>query len=158
VLNAAIVIAVVSLAVVSLPWNKESVPILPPDKHGLFTADTPLGVADYLRTHDPPPSGRMLNAQEWGGFLEWATWPRHQVLLDGRIELHPNQVWFDYLDMVYPSAGWRTLFDQYDITYSVLNKSSEHDLIEDLRVDPGWGLNYEDDRAVVFSRLPSPGP
>ena len=40
----------------------------------------------------------------WGGYLEWATWPKHVVFVDGRFELHPSQVWFDYLDIVFPSA------------------------------------------------------
>jgi hypothetical protein len=151
--NALIVAGVVGLAVVALPWNKASVPILPPDKRGIFTGDTPVNVGDYLRTHDPPPTGRMLNAQEWGGYLEWAAWPRHQIFLDGRIELHPNQVWFDYLDIVFPSARWRALLAEYDISYLVLGKTDEADLIADLRVDPDWRLDYEDDLAVVFSRV-----
>jgi hypothetical protein len=95
----------------------------------------------------------MLNAQEWGGYLEWAAWPRHQIFLDGRIELHPNQVWFDYLDIVFPSARWRALLAEYDISYLVLGKTDEADLIVDLRVDPDWRLDYEDDLAVVFSRV-----
>ena len=57
------------------------------------------------------PAARMLNHQGWGGYLEWALWPRHTVFLDGRIELHPIDVWLDYVDLVLPSAGWQALFD-----------------------------------------------
>jgi hypothetical protein len=96
----------------------------------------------------------MLNAQAWGGYLEWAAWPRHQVFLDGRIELHPNQVWFDYLDVVFPSARWRALLDQYDISYLVLSKVDQADLIDDVRRDVAWRLDYEDDQAAVFLRSP----
>jgi hypothetical protein len=151
-LNALIVLGIVGLAIVSLPWNKVSVPILPPDKRGIFTEDTPVKLGDYLRTHNPPPTGKMLNAQAWGGYLEWAAWPRHQVFLDGRIELHPNQVWFDYLDIVFPSARWRTLLAQYEISYLVLSKLEQPDLLADVRSEPGWRLDYEDDLAVVFRR------
>jgi hypothetical protein len=152
ILNAVIVASIVGMAIASLPWNKTAIPILPPDKRGILGDDVPLRVGEYLRTHDPPPVGRMLNDQGWGGYLEWAAWPRHQVFLDGRIELHPNQVWFDYLDIVYPTARWRALVDQYEISYTVLNKLEEAELIADLHREPAWRLDYEDDQAVVFVR------
>jgi hypothetical protein len=156
-LNAAILAGVALLAVVSLPWFKASLPLLPADKRGLMTPDMPVGVAQYLQTHAPPSSGVLFNDQHWGGYLEWATWPTHQVFVDGRIELHPTQVWLDYLSIVFPSARWRQLVDQYGIGSMVLSKSDERDLVADLRRDPGWHLDYEDDQAVVFSRSTSSG-
>jgi hypothetical protein len=152
-LNGLLVAMCAALAIVSLPMFKTSIPILPADKQGMFTTDTPIAVGDYLATHNPPASGRMFNAQGWGGYLEWADWPRHQVFLDGRIELHPDQVWLDYLEIVFPTARWRELVDHYDITYFVLDKAEQKDLVADLRADPAtWYLDYEDDQAVVFSR------
>jgi hypothetical protein len=151
-LNAAILCLIAGLALSSLPWFKSSLSILPPDKRGLFSPDTPVAVGDYLRTHAPPNGGLFLNNQAWGGYLEWATWPTHRVLLDGRIELHPPRVWFDYLDIVFPSARWGRLVDQYGIGYAVLSKAEEGDLIADLRLDTGWRTDYEDDQAVVFER------
>jgi hypothetical protein len=150
--NALILAMVAVLAVVSLPWFKSAISILPADKRGLFSTDTPVGVGEYLQTHDPPNSGALLNNQSWGGYLEWATWPKHEVFLDGRIELHPPQVWFDYLDIVFPSARWRTLIDQYGIGYMVLSKYENADFITDLRAEPNWRVDYEDDLAVVLSR------
>jgi hypothetical protein len=157
-LNATILAMIAALAVVSLPWFKTSITILPADKRGILSPDTPVAVGAYLQTHDPPGSGLLLNDQSWGGYLEWAAWPKHEIFLDGRIELHPPQVWFDYLDIVFPSARWRALVDQYGIGYMVLSKAEEHALIDDLRIDPAWRLDYEDDLAVVFSRVtPSAG-
>jgi hypothetical protein len=150
--NAAILAMIAVLAVVSLPWFKSSITILPADKRGLFSPDTPVAVGEYLRTHEPPVDAVLLNDQGWGGYLEWAAWPKHEVFLDGRIELHPTQVWFDYLDIVFPSARWRSLLDQYGIGYMVWNKAEEPDLVADLRSDAAWHLDYEDDQAVVFSR------
>jgi hypothetical protein len=157
--NAFILGLVALLAVISLPWFKSSISILPADKRGIFSPDTPLAVGDYLRTHQPPNTGLMLNNQAWGGYLEWADFPLHRVLVDGRIELHPPQVWFDYLDIVFPSARWRSLIDQYGIGYAVLSRTEQADLVADLRTEPGWRLDYEDDLAVVFSRTtPSGAP
>ena len=150
--NAFILAMIGMLAIVSLPWFKSSVTFLPADKRGLFGSDTPVAVGEYLRTHDPPNAGVLLNTNSFGGYLEWAAWPRHTVFTDGRIELHPPQVWFDYLKIVFPSAHWRDLLDQYGIGYMVLSKVEQNDLIVDLRADSAWRLDYEDDQAVVFSR------
>jgi hypothetical protein len=137
---------------VSLPWIKSSLPFLPQDKRALIGDSAPLRAAEYLRSHDPPAGGRMLNHETWGGYLDWAVWPRHQPFLDGRIELHPTQVWLDYLTIVFPGADWRRLMDQYQISYAVLSRAAQPDLIADLRLEPGWQVDYEDDQAVIFSR------
>jgi hypothetical protein len=154
-LNALIIAMVSGLVVMALPQNKAMLPILPADKQGVFSPSTPVGVADWLRSHDPPAEGKMLNFQDWGGYLEWADWPRHQVFLDGRIELHPDQVWLDYLEIAFPTTRWRELVDKYGIGYFVLSKDAQPELVGDLRSDPAtWQLDYEDDQAVVFSRAP----
>jgi hypothetical protein len=157
-LNAVILAGIACLAIVSLPWFKSSLTILPEDKRGLVSPDTPVGAGDYLRRHEPPAGGLLFNNQAWGGYVEWATWPRHEIFVDGRFELHPPQVWFDYLDIVFPSARWRTLLDQYDIGYMLLSKAENADLVADVRGDPGWRVDYEDDLAVVFSRAASGAP
>jgi hypothetical protein len=154
VVNALIIAGIAAIAAAALPWTKGALPILPAEKLGLFTEDTPVQVGAYLRSHDPPLSGKMFNNQAWGGYLEWAAWPRHQVFLDGRIELHPPQVWFDYLDVVFPSARWRALLEQYDVSYLVLSKIEQKELIDDLHSEAAWRLDYEDDQAVVFTRVP----
>ena len=151
-LNAAILIGIAWLAVMTLPWFKSSLAILPPDKRGLVSPNTPVAVGEYLRTHDAPTTAALLNDHGWGGYLEWAAWPRHEIFLDGRIELHPAQVWLDYLDIVFPSARWRGLVDQYQIGYMVLSQENEADLIADLRADLAWRVDYEDDQAIVFAR------
>jgi hypothetical protein len=159
--NGLIIAGIFVMAAFSLPWTKTAIPILPESKRPLFGADTPVGIGDYLRTHAPPPTGNMLNSQGWGGYLEWAAWPGHRVFLDGRIELHPPQVWYDYLQITFPTTRWRALLDQYNISYLVLNTVDQADLVADLRVDAGWHLDYEDDQGVVFTRVlssPSAGP
>jgi hypothetical protein len=161
VVNTLIIAGTLTLAAFSLPWTKAAIPFLPESKRAIFSAETPIGVGDYLRAHDAPAVGNMLNSQGWGGYLEWAIWPRHQVFLDGRIELHPAQVWLDYLDIVLPSTRWRALLDKYDISYLVLDTVDQADLVADVRLDADWRLDYEDDQGVVFTRVlrsPSAGP
>ncbi|MCA1643937.1 MAG: hypothetical protein LC797_00225 [Chloroflexi bacterium] len=159
-INGLILTGIAMVVAISLPWNKAALPILPANKLGLFSEDTPVGAGEYLRTHDPPSGGLMFNDQNWGGYLEWAAWPRHQVFLDGRFELHPAAVWFDYLDVVFPGAGWAAVLDQYNVSYMVLSEDEHPDLVAEVRHASGWQVDYEDDQAVVFSRalVPSAGP
>jgi hypothetical protein len=151
-LNAAVALLTLVLAAASSPWLKTQVPFLPEDKRVLIGDAAPTRVAAFLQTFSPPVPGKMLNHETWGGYLDWAVWPRHQPFLDGRIELHPPQVWLDYLSIVFPTAEWRSLLDRYDISYAVLSQTDQPDLIADLRREPGWRLAYEDDQAAVFGR------
>jgi hypothetical protein len=154
-LNLAIALLTLGITALGMPWAKNLVPFLPDDKRVLISDAAPLRAATYLRSHDPPPRGRMLNHETWGGYLDWAAWPRHQPFVDGRIELHPAQVWLDYLAITFPSPRWRTLLDQYEISYALLSQSDQPDLIADPRQEPGWRLEYEDEQAAVFVRTGS---
>jgi hypothetical protein len=151
-LNLVIFAAIVGMVVASLPWLKSAMPILPEDKRTLVSAaDTPMAVSEYLRTN-PPPSGRVLTHLAWGGYFDWADWPSFEPFLDGRIEIHPPQVWLDYLTITFPGAEWRNLLDHYQVSTLVLDRSAEADLATLLAADPAWRATYEDDQAVVFVR------
>ena len=69
VLNGFIIAMVGLLVFASLPQNKGMLPVLPADKPGLFIPGVPVAVGEYLRSHDPPATGKMLNDQAWGGYL-----------------------------------------------------------------------------------------
>jgi hypothetical protein len=151
-LNLVIFAAILGMVVASLPWLKSAMPILPEDKRALVSAaDTPVAVSEYLRTNPPPP-GRVFTHLAWGGYFDWASWPTFQPFLDGRIEIHPPQVWLDYLTITFPGAEWQSLLDQYAVSTVVLDRRAEADLARLLAADPGWRQTYEDDLAVVFVR------
>jgi hypothetical protein len=149
--NAMIAALLVGLGIVSLPWTKNALPILPDDKRGMLSDEMPIAVGEYVRTHPAPP-GRMLNHQGWGGYLDRVAWPGHQAFLDGRFELHPSNVWRDYMAIVLPSANWRSLMDRYGFSYAVLSLREEPELVDDLRRANDWRVDYEDGQAVVFIR------
>jgi hypothetical protein len=151
-LNLVILCSILGMVVASLPWLKAEMPVLPEDKRSLVSAaDTPVRVSEYLRT-SPLPPGRVFTHLAWGGYLDWAVWPAARPFLDGRIEIHPPQVWIDYLTITFPGAEWRSLLDRYAIGTVVLDRGAEADLARALAADPGWQKTYEDDQAVVFVR------
>ena len=53
---------------------------------------------------------------------------------------------------------WPALLDRYNISYLVLSKDDHPDLVAEVRQTSRWQVDYEDDQAVVFSRIPSTGP
>src|SRR5215510_8705731 len=65
-----------------------------PDGPELFSADTPVGAAAYLRAH---PGGRLFNEMGYGSYLDWALYPQMQVFADPRVELYDLTLWQDYL-------------------------------------------------------------
>jgi hypothetical protein len=152
VLNVVIFTAILGMLAASLPWLKSEMPLLPEDKRALVSAaDTPLQVSEYLRTNPPPP-GRVFTHLAWGGYFDWANWPTFQPFVDGRIEIHPAQVWLDYLTITFPGAEWRSLLDRYAVSTLVLDRVADGDLANLVAADPGWRQTYEDDQAVVFVR------
>lgn len=108
--------------------------------------------------------GRMFNTYEYGGFLIWALGPERQTFIDGRAL--NESVYLDYRALLYGAedpaqakALRRRLFDQYDVSYVVMNgfeyvSGVVYPLILDLGApdEQDWKLIYSDSKAVIFAR------
>ncbi|HEX2907480.1 MAG TPA: hypothetical protein VHO69_11500 [Phototrophicaceae bacterium] len=108
----------------------------------------PVKVTEYLQSEHP--SGPMFNSYNWGGYLMFAL-PETPVFVDGRTDLYGD----DFLTNVYYQTAvggetWRETLNQYGIRLVVVEAGSG--LARQLRVEPGWTLDYEDQQAVVFTR------
>ena len=66
-LNVLVAVMTLGLVAASLPWTKSALPFLPVDKRALIGESAPLRAAEYLRTHDPPATGRLLNTRRGAG-------------------------------------------------------------------------------------------
>jgi hypothetical protein len=147
----AVAITVAGLAMVgSLPWLKPANPLLPPDKRSLVSQETPVAMAAFLARL--PEGARIFNYQGWGGYFDWALWPRQRAFVDGRIEVHPRDVWMDYLYVSFGHANWERTLEQYGSTHLALSRLHQPDLIALVRQSPGWALLYEDQLGAVFTR------
>ena len=78
------------LVVAALPWWRPADPIT--GRTGILSY-APSGIAAELRTRAPAGT-RVLAAQTWTSFLEWAV-PDARYFLDSRFELFPADVWAD---------------------------------------------------------------
>lgn len=113
----------------------------------LYSADTPVGAAAYLRDH---PGGRLFNDMAYGSYLIWAL-PEPQVFVDTRVELYPLALWEDYLALG-EAHNHAALIERYGIDRALLSRSRQAPLVAALASDPDWVVEYEDRFSVVYRR------
>jgi len=44
------------------------------------------------------------------------------------------------------------MLDAYRVHFQVLNLSSESDMVEFFRSQPGWEVDFEDEESIIFAR------
>jgi hypothetical protein len=147
-LNVLIGISLFIPAVLVQPWfiDKFSLPeayraqvLHDPEIGPLLSPHTPTGAARYLVEH---PTGKLFNELGFGSYLIWAT-PELKVFIDPRIELYPQEIWEDYVNI---SNGVRTpfLLLKYAVEGVILDKDIQPELSLALRSYSGWQCVYED--------------
>ncbi|HEX9374601.1 MAG TPA: hypothetical protein VF897_26530, partial [Roseiflexaceae bacterium] len=110
----------------------------------LYSADTPVAAAAYLRAH--PAEGRLFNEMGYGSYLDWALYPAAQVFVDPRIELYPLAIWQDYLAIRDARDYNAMLIDKYDVRRVLLDKVAMPRLTAALAADQRWQREYADAR------------
>src|SRR3954454_24645966 len=123
---------------------------LPPDRTALVDTSGPVAVAEYLAAH--PAAGRLFNDTDWSAYFSWRLGPGTQVFVDNRFELHPAEVWTEYLTISRGHVSWQQRLYSYGITRLALNPTSQTGLVSAVRESPDWRLVYEDRQALVFDR------
>jgi hypothetical protein len=107
----------------------------------------PARAAAFLHLH--PPSGRIFNHYDWGGYLIWKLYPATPVFIDGRADLYGEQLLNQFANTYLFKGDWRQPLQQWSIGTVVVPAGSS--LATGLRSAPGWTIAYEDDQAVIFT-------
>jgi hypothetical protein len=150
--NTLLVVLFAFLAALSLPWNKERLP-LPASVAGLTTADTPVAATRYLLDHNLP--GPLFHDMGYGSYLIWAAWPQVQVFADPRVELYPLDLWLDYAAISAARYDYAELLDRYHIETLMIDRVSQAPLVTAVtREGSGWRTVYDDGRTVILRRTP----
>lgn len=143
----------VLLGLTALPGVRAHNPLLPAERRAAIGTEEPVAVAEWLLRSGPP--GRLFNAQGWGGYLDWALWPRYRVFVDGRVEIHPPEVWLDYLRISSGHATWEELLARYGLDLLVLSVAEQPELVPLVDTSPNWRLLYADATARIYQRAGS---
>jgi hypothetical protein len=138
------------------PWFVESLPLPAAYRtmvwHGisdgpLVDVETPVKAVEYLRAN---PGGKLFNEMGYGSYLIWAL-PEQKVFIDPRVELYPFEQWQDYI-RISRGARYNELLAKYGADRILLNSEIQKELEIQLHNDPLWMLEYEDDRAQIWTR------
>ncbi len=152
-------IAIAVLAVVPLVWV-----LAHQDRHvGIDDIRFPVRAVGRLRATGLP--GNIYNVDQFGGYLEWVSYPQRRVLTDGRNELFRDFIAMDF-EARRDSRVWHALLAQYQIDLAV--DEYQRDKVEVIDVASGerrylpaslvryrrrdWALIAFDDAAMVFAR------
>ncbi len=121
--------------------------VLPAEQNWkVFRKSLPVSAVEFIQTEQP--EGQMFNSYDFGGYLIWSL-PEYPVFIDGRADLHGDEIIFEWLSIVRGEDGWGDSFDEWGIGFVLV----EPDLpLVDKLDEEGWNLVYEDDVAVVYTR------
>lgn len=143
VANTAILVVMVALLPAIRVW-KYSSPTL--------EQEFPVQAAQHIRRN--VHTDRLISTFNWGGYLIWELYPTCRVSIDGRTQLYGDAALQAFCDALMGRPSWREYMDQLDSDWALLPR--DRALAELLRLDAGWHVAYEDDRAVLFQRVSLP--
>jgi hypothetical protein len=154
----AILIFIPTLAV--QPWFVEQIPL--PDTYWqqvlrgstagpLIGIETPVAASEYLQSH---PGGHLFNEMGYGSYLIWAV-PEQGDFIDPRVELFPYDQWMDYIQ-VNNGANYSEILANYGADRILLDKKLQPNLASVLSKDRLWSLEYEDQYAQIWLKVPNP--
>jgi hypothetical protein len=128
------------LVLLVLPWIKPHLG-LPPQLGPLLAPTTPVAAVEYMQ-QTGPRAERLFHSVGSGSYLIWAA-PDQPVFIDTRIELYPLDQWQDYIRLSTGEDVTR-LVKQYRFDGMLLDNELQANLLEQVRDDPAWEVQYED--------------
>jgi hypothetical protein len=111
-------------------------------------SEAPPGITAWLQANDDRP-GHVLT-EHWGGWFEFSV-PQTPMFVDSRLEMFPDAIWGDYLQMVNVLPGWGSTLDRWQIDTVVVGAGRQPEFVAAL-LGAGWVVAYEDVDGVVLTR------
>lgn len=107
----------------------------------------PVDAVEWLKSN--PPSGRMFNEFDWGGYLLLHLWPQQQVFIESQADTQ-GELTKKYEQVVTLQENWRGVFNEYEINWVIVSVKSP--LAVELNSDSAWTTVYHDDVAGIYIR------
>jgi hypothetical protein len=104
----------------------------------------PVDAVRWLEDH--PPTGRVFNAFDWGGYILLHLWPDQKTFIESQTDV-TGEATQKYETVITLQEGWQEIFEAYDIAWAIL--PPEWPLVREL-VAQGWESNYEDQTAIIL--------
>jgi hypothetical protein len=87
---------------------------------------------------------------DWGGYLAWRLGPRQQILVDGRFQLYPPDLYRDYFLIASGGPGWADRLASYGVDALVVSREAQRELLRVVEADRSWVALYCDADAAVY--------
>ena len=124
-------------------------PVVPTSSR-LFVA--PYAAVAYLEAHPLSHrlSHRLLNDSKYGSMMTWDMSHPPDIFIDGRFDSFDRSLVADYNTMRLCKPGWKELLDKYNV--GTVFFPNQAPIVEALRMDPSWQVNYTDRTATILNR------
>jgi len=116
----------------------------------------PSGAADFVLTNNVPD--HIFTTMEYGGYFIWTWYPKHQVNIDGRLDVYGPNRFKTYGEVFWSGPILDSIIQRYDINCFVLPEPpsntapTQNYLGRTLALQPDWSLVYFDDLSLVYLR------
>lgn len=116
---------------------------------GLAPCAFPVEAARFAQAQRLP--GPYFATMAAGDFLLFAE-PAEKQFIDGRLEVHTEAHYAQYLSIVRGGEAWRAAQDRFRFRTLVLPTMEAPALLAEVSRDPRWAWVYADDTAAIFLR------
>jgi hypothetical protein len=106
----------------------------------------PVHAVRWLESH--PPTGRMFNAFDWGGYILFHLWPEQKTFIESQTDV-TGEATRKYETVITLQNGWEEVFESHGITWAIL--PPEWPLVRAL-ADEGWETAYQDQTAIILRK------
>ena len=116
-------------------------------------ARVPLEAMQMIKRHRSPRE-RLYVDQSVTGYALFELQPQRPLMMlqsDARVELLSQAQW-DQLKLLEETDIWRGLFQQWDVQMALLHKKRQATLVDAMRTNASWHMQYEDDQWIYFAR------
>jgi tetratricopeptide (TPR) repeat protein len=116
----------------------------------------PARAADFVLENNVPD--HIFSSMEYGGYFIWTWYPKHQVYIDGRLDVYGSDLFETYGKVFWSAPILDSVIRRYDINCFVLPQSPSNTpatrnyVGRTLATRPDWSLVYFDDLSLIYLR------
>ena len=146
----------VFVMVLSLPWLERINPVMALPGRAHRQEDDLQALAERIAAEKP--NARIFTCFAWGEYFTWSFASHGKVFMDGRIEIIPNEVWNEYVEITRGRSEWESILDRYEVDYLILDGTGyHHDLLPHVERSSKWQVIAANGNAILFGRTAQPG-
>ncbi|HEX4124792.1 MAG TPA: hypothetical protein VHY37_08715, partial [Tepidisphaeraceae bacterium] len=136
-------------ATMSLPWLANVNPLFGTVRSDHRVEDDLHAVKNAMAARGP---GRVFTRLEWGDYLSFAAHGADPVFMDGRIELYPDSLWKQYLQITAGRGDFERILDRWAVDYLILDAQYHATLLKQIGRNGSWKTVWRSGQVVLLTR------